>query len=477
MNPSHCDVLIVDDEADILDLVREILSEEGYNTRMAMDGETALQLMEERAPTLVLLDIWLGKNHSNGLEILDAAKHAHPQLPIIMISGHGTIETAVAAIKKGAYDFIEKPFNAARLLLLIRRAIEAAQLKRENRELRLRLGSVDRLLGVSDAMSQLRQTIEKVAPTSSRVLITGPSGSGKEITARLIHARSKRAGGPFVALNAANMAPERMEIELFGVEGEGRENGSVGRIGAFERANGGTLFLDEIAEMPMQTQGKILRVLVEQTFERVGGGSQVQVDVRVMSSCSRDPQAEINAERLRGDLFHRLNVVPIRLPPLRERREDIPELVEYMAQQFSTASGAPYRRIAEDAVALLQAHDWPGNIRQLRNNVERIVIMAGGAAGTPITAAMLPAEVIDSGALLPDKAEGVETLTRLLDGARLMSMPLREARQVFEREYLLAQMQRFGGNIPRTADFVGMDRSYLQRKVKSLDALPPGACE
>ena len=457
MNPSLCDILIVDDEADILHMVREILADEGYAARTAMDGEDALRLVQEREPTLMLLDIWLGKDHSNGLEILDAAKHACPHLPVIMISGHGTIETAVSAIKKGAYDFIEKPFNAARLLLLIRRAIEAAQLRRENKELRLRLGSVDRMLGVSGAMTQLRQTIDKVAPTSSRVLITGPSGSGKEVTARLIHARSKRADGPFVALNAAAMAPERMERELFGVEGEG-EDGAAGRTGAFEQADGGTLFLDEIAEMPLATQGKILRVLVEQTFERVGGGDQVQVDVRVMSSSSRDLRAEISAGRLRGDLFHRLNVVPVRLPPLCERREDIPALVEYMAQQFSAASGAPYRRLAEDAVALLQAHEWPGNIRQLRNNVERIIIMAGGEAGTPITADMLPAEVIDSGALLPDKA----------DGARLAGLPLREARQAFEREYLLAQMHRFGGNISRAASFIGMERSALHRKMKLL---------
>ena len=451
MNPSRCDILIVDDEADILDLVRDILTEEGYRVRAVMDGEEALKLIKAHPPTLMLLDIWLGKDHSNGLEILDLVKHAYPSLPVIMISGHGTIETAVAAIKKGAYEFIEKPFNAARLLLLTRRAIEAVNLKRENQELRLRLGSVDRVLGVSNAMNQLRQTVEKVAPTSSRVLITGPSGSGKEVIARLIHAQSKRSDGPFVALNAAAMAPERMETELFGIEGEGK-------IGAFEQADGGTLFLDEIADMPLETQGKILRVLVEQTFERVGGSSQLQVDVRVMSSSSRNIEEEIAAERLRSDLFHRLNVVPIRLPPLHERREDIPELVEYMARQFSVVSMIPYRPLASDAVALLQAHDWPGNIRQLRNNVERIIIMAGGSTGSPITASMLPAEVIDSGTLLPDKSTG----------KRLMALPLREARQVFEREYLLAQMNRFKGNISRTADFIGMERSALHRKIKSL---------
>ncbi|MCY4035671.1 MAG: sigma-54 dependent transcriptional regulator [Hyphomicrobiales bacterium] len=451
MNPSRCDVLIVDDEVDILNLVRDILTEEGYRVRVVTDGEGALKLIEAHPPTLMLLDIWLGKDHSNGLEVLDSVKRTHPNLPVIMISGHGTIETAVSAIKKGAYEFIEKPFNAARLLLLTRRAIEAVNLKRENQELRLRLGSIDRVLGVSNAMNQLRQTIEKVAPTSSRVLITGPSGTGKEVTARLIHAHSKRSESPFVALNAAAMTPKRMETELFGVEGEGK-------IGAFEQADGGTLFLDEIADMPLGTQGKILRVLVEQTFERVGGNSQVQVDVRVMSSSSRNIEEEIEEGRLRGDLFHRLNVVPVRLPPLCERREDIPELVEYMARQFSMASMIPYRPLAPDAIALLQAHDWPGNIRQLRNNVERIIIMAGGAAGSPITASMLPAEVIDSGTLLPDKSTG----------ERLMALPLREARQAFEREYLLTQMNRFEGNVSRTASFIGMERSALHRKIKLL---------
>ena len=451
MNPSRCDVLIVDDEVDILNLVRDILIEEGYRVRVVTDGEGALKLIEAHPPTLMLLDIWLGKDHSNGLEVLDSVKRTHPNLPVIMISGHGTIETAVSAIKKGAYEFIEKPFNAARLLLLTRRAIEAVNLKRENQELRLRLGSIDRVLGVSNAMNQLRQTIEKVAPTSSRVLITGPSGTGKEVTARLIHAHSKRSESPFVALNAAAMTPKRMETELFGVEGEGK-------IGAFEQADGGTLFLDEIADMPLGTQGKILRVLVEQTFERVGGNSQVQVDVRVMSSSSRNIEEEIEEGRLRGDLFHRLNVVPVRLPPLCERREDIPELVEYMARQFSMASMIPYRPLAPDAIALLQAHDWPGNIRQLRNNVERIIIMAGGAAGSPITASMLPAEVIDSGTLLPDKSTG----------ERLMALPLREARQAFEREYLLTQMNRFEGNVSRTASFIGMERSALHRKIKLL---------
>ena len=460
------DILIVDDEADILNLVGDTLAEEGYASRVALNGEEALRLMDERVPTLMLLDIWLGKEHSNGLEILDAVRRQHPHLPVIMLSGHGTIETAVAAIKKGAYDFIEKPFNAARLLLLVRRAIEAAQLRRENQELRLRLGSVDELHGTSAEVSRLRQTVEKVAPTSSRVLITGPSGSGKEVVARLLHARSKRADAPFIAVNAATMTPERMETELFGVEGGAEGEGGVGKIGAFEQADGGTLFLDEIAEMPLQTQGKILRVLVEQVFERVGGVSHVQVDVRVMSSSSRDLRAEIEAGHLRGDLFHRLNVVPIRLAPLRERREDIPALTEYMARQFAAALGMPYRPIAEDAIALLQTHDWPGNIRQLRNNVERILIMAGGAPGSPITAAMLPAEVIDSGALLPEKGDVLRT-----------NLPMREARQAFEREYLRAQMERFGGNVSRAAAFVGLERATLHRKMKSLGMTAHGAAE
>ncbi|MFA7638840.1 MAG: sigma-54 dependent transcriptional regulator [Parvibaculum sp.] len=449
------DILIVDDEADIRELVAGILNDEGYDTRSAGDSDKALAAIEARRPGLVILDIWLQGSKLDGLELLDVIRERHPDLPVIVISGHGNIETAVSAIKKGAYDFIEKPFKADRLILIVRRAIEAHRLRRENSELRLRAGDDTILIGASPALSHVRQTIEKVAPTNSRVLIQGPSGSGKEVVARLLHARSRRANNAFVAINAANMAPERMEVELFGTE---ETAAGPRKVGVFEQAHGGTLFLDEVAEMPIETQSKILRVLVDQTFERVGGGARVKVDVRVVSSSSRDLLEEIAKARFREDLYHRLNVVPINVPPLAARREDIPLLVEHFMAQICRATGLPQRRVSDDAMAALQAHDWPGNVRQLRNNIERLLILASGDPNAVVTADMLPAEVSTSAQMSVNGA----------GGEHIMALPLREARETFEREYLMAQISRFGGNISRTAAFIGMERSALHRKLKSL---------
>jgi two-component system nitrogen regulation response regulator NtrX len=389
----------------------------------------------------------------DGLELLDLVKGLDPDLPVIMISGHGNIETAVSAIKRGAYEFLEKPFKSDRLLLVVERALEAANLRRENRRLRTQAITPDGMTGRSMAAQQLRQMIAKLAGANSRVLISGPPGSGKETVARLIHGASHRARSEFVPISAAGMTPERMDVELFGQEGEG---GRPAKIGVFERAHAGTLYLDEIADMPRETQGRILRVLVEQRFRRVGGDQDVQVDVRVVSSTSRDLREEISAGRFREDLFHRLNVVPVNVPGLSERREDIPELVEYFIERISEATGLAKRRLADDALATLQVRAWPGNLRQLRNNVERMLILASGAAGEPITAAMLPAE-----AMVNDQATN-------LGAERMIALPLREAREVFEREYLNAQMLRFSGNISRTAAFIGMERSALHRKLKSL---------
>ncbi|MGB5948325.1 MAG: sigma-54 dependent transcriptional regulator [Parvibaculum sp.] len=455
------DILIVDDEADIRELVAGILNDEGYDTRVAGDSDSALAVIEARRPGLVVLDIWLQGSRLDGLELLDVVHERYPDLPVVIISGHGNVETAVSAIKKGAYDFIEKPFKADRLILVVRRAIEAYRLRRENDDLRTRIGDDMALIGSSPAIAHVRQTIEKVAPTGSRVLISGPSGSGKEVVARLLHARSRRAESPFIAINAASMAPERMEIELFGTEVS--SNGPR-KVGVFEQAHGGTLFLDEVAEMPIETQSKILRVLVDQTFERVGGGPRVKVDVRVVSSSSRDLTDEIAKGRFREDLFHRLNVVPIQVPPLSTRREDIPSLVEYFMSQISKATGLPPRRISEDAMAALQAHDWPGNVRQLRNNVERLLILTSGDPTAVVTADMLPAEV-GSSAQITVNGSG---------GEHIMALPLREARETFEREYLVAQISRFGGNISRTAAFIGMERSALHRKLKSLGVATGG---
>jgi two-component system nitrogen regulation response regulator NtrX len=381
-------------------------------------------------------------------------KGQHAELPVVMISGHGNIETAVSAIKLGAYDFIEKPFNADRLVVVASRALETLRLRREVKSLKSLTGQAQTLVGNSPALGQLRQTIDRVAPTNSRILIVGPSGAGKELAARLIHSKSSRAEGPFVVINAAAITPERMENELFGVEA----NGASGKIGALEEADGGTLFIDEIADMPMETQNRILRVLTEQSFQRVGGSAKVNVDVRIISSTSHNLEAEVAAGRLRQDLYHRLSVVPIRVPPLSERREDVPALVEYFLEQISVTTGLPKRLIGDDAIAILQSHDWPGNIRQLRNNVERLLILAGGDADATITASMLPSDV---GSLVPNMPNGA-------GGEHLMSLPLREAREMFEREYLVAQINRFGGNISRTAEFVGMERSALHRKLKAL---------
>jgi len=449
------DILIVDDEFDIRELMAGILEDEGYETRLAANSDDTLKAIQARVPRLVVLDVWLQGSRMDGLDLLAAIKEKHPDLPVVVISGHGNVETAVTAIKNGAYDYIEKPFKADRLVLIVKRALEASTLKRENEELRQRSGDEAELVGLSSGVNQLRQMVDRIAPTNSRVLVTGPSGSGKEVVARMLHARSLRSAGNFVVINAATMAPERMEEELFGIEAA---EGRPAKVGVFEQSHKGTLFLDEVADMPLETQGKILRVLVDQTFERIGGSARVQVDVRVVSSSSRDLTTEIAAGRFREDLYHRLNVVPITVPALAERREDIPVLAEHFMERIATSTGLSVRKIGEDAMAALQAHDWPGNVRQLRNNIERLLILASGDKDGAITADMLPSEVART---TPQVGEGEA-------GQNIMALPLREARESFERQYLMAQIRRFGGNISRTAAFIGMERSALHRKLKSL---------
>jgi len=452
------DILIVDDEDDIRALIAGILEDEGYDTRQAANSDEALAKINDRVPSLLILDIWLQNSTLDGMEILDRVKEAHASLPVIMISGHGNIKTAVDAIKRGAYEFIEKPFKADRLLLLVRRAVEATRLERENRELLRKVGQTNELIGTSTGLTQVRSAIDKVAPTNSRVLITGPAGAGKEVVAGMIHARSGRMRGPMVVLNCATLNPERLESELFGTENSMDGPDVSSAIGVFERAHKGTLFLDEVADMPLETQGKIVRVLQEQRFRRVGGKTEVEVDVRVIASTNRDLQQEIATGRFREDLFYRLNVVPVRVPALRERREDIPRLTKYFLRQSAEASGMPLREISDDALAALQAYDWPGNVRQLRNVIDWLLIMAPGTSRDMVRAEMLPPEIVS-----------VAPTTLQLDrGVEIMGMPLRDARETFEREYLLAQVNRFGGNISRTASFVGMERSALHRKLKSL---------
>ena len=457
MRSTGADILVVDDEADIRELVSGLLEDEGHAIRVASNSEEALAAVRARKPSLIVLDIWMQGGGMDGLEMLDLVKGLDEDLPVVMMSGHGNIETAVSALKRGAYDFIEKPFKSDRLVVVVERALEAATLKRENRRLRLQSMTPTGLIGRSAAAQVLRTTIAKVAPANSRVLISGAPGVGKELVARQIHEASPRARAEFVAISAAGMTPERLDSELFGEEGH---DGRPRKIGLFERAHGGTLYIDDVSDMPRESQSRVLRVLVEQRFRRVGGEQDVQVDVRVVSSTSKDLKAEITEGRFREDLFHRLNVVPIRVPPLAERREDIAELVEHFVDLLSSSQGLQRRRIGDDAVAVLQVHPWPGNVRQLRNNVERLLILATGDPSDPITAEMLPQEVAASGG------------TTSLGADKIIALPLREAREVFEREYLSAQIMRFGGNISRTAAFIGMERSALHRKLKSLGVSP-----
>jgi two-component system nitrogen regulation response regulator NtrX len=448
------DILIVDDEADIRELIGGLLEDDGYEPREAADADGALDAIRARKPSLVILDVWLQGSRLDGIELLDEFRALDPELPVIVISGHGTIETAVAAIRKGAYDFIEKPFKSDKLLLTVKRALETSKLRSENAQLRARSEAQSSLIGESTGIVQVRQLIDRVAPTNSRVLIRGPSGAGKETVARLIHENSPRAGADFVAVSAPGMSPEVVEAELFGRE---NDDGSVKHVGLFERAHGGTLYLDEIADMPPETQSKLLRLLVEQRFRRIGGAADVQVNVRVISSTAQDLNARIQEGRFREDLYHRLAVVPVTVPALAERREDIPALVNHFVTRLTVSAGLPKREFGDDVMAALQAHGWPGNVRQLRNNIERLLILATGAANEPITLDSLPSEVVtrdnhDAG----------------FDAEKMIALSLREARENFEREYLKAQIDRFGGNISRTAAFIGMERSALHRKLKSL---------
>ena len=448
------DILIVEDEDDIRAMIGGILEDDGYEVRLTATSAEAINSLKSRKPSLMILDVWLKGSAMDGIELLDSIKKSHPNMPVIIISGHGTVETAVSAIRKGAYDYIVKPFKADKLLVTCKRALENARLKSENEELKGKRSHDVALIGTSSHVIQLKQKITKIALTNSRVLISGQSGSGKELIARLLHENSLRSKGPFKAVNAASIIPERVEEELFGVEDE---SGNLNKIGLLERAHNGTLYLDEVADMPIETQGKLLRLLVEQRFRRLGGKDDVQVDVRVITSSSRDLLKEVSLGRFREDLYHRLNVMPLEAPPLKERREDIPALVEHFIAQLSSSTGLPSRKIGEDAMAALQAHNWPGNVRQLRNNVERLLILATGDPSQAITLKTLPPEV-----------SVVKATKGNNENEKLISLSLRDAREHFERDYLKAQIQRFGGNISRTANFVGMERSALHRKLKSL---------
>ncbi len=446
------DILVVDDERDIRDLVAGVLSDEGYDCRTAGDSDSALAMVDERRPSLVLLDVWLHGSPMDGLEVLDAIKQREPNLPVIIFSGHGNVDTAVSAVSRGAMDFIEKPFEAEKLLHLVERATETERLRRENERLREGMTSPDEFTGNSSAINAVRATLKRVANTGSRVLISGPAGAGKEVAARLLHAWSPRANKAFVTVNSARITPERFEHELFGEEADGK----LVRAGLLELADGGTLYLDEVADMPESTQARILRVLTDQGFVRVGGNRQVGVDVRVVSSTARDLLKEIEEKRFREDLFYRLNVVPIEIPPLADRRDDIPALADHFFTRYAREQGLEPPTVAPEALAAMQAYDWPGNVRQLRNVIERTVILAPREDFKTITPDMLPPEITGGS----DESGG--------GMSSLMGVPLREARESFEREYLRIQIRRFSGNISKTAGFIGMERSALHRKLKLL---------
>jgi len=455
------DILIIDDEDDIRDLIAGILEDEGFETRQAHDADSGLNEIARRRPSLVFLDIWMQGSRLDGLQLLDVFQSQHPDMPVVMISGHGNVETAVSAIRRGAYDYIEKPFKIDRLLLITQRAMEATRLKSEVADLRERSTStaVD-MVGTSPALQQVRGVIEKSAPTNSRIFISGASGTGKGLVARQLHMRSQRAEAPFVEINCSLYSPEEVQVVLFGREAREKTGVLRTEVGALERAHGGTLYLSEVVSLPPAAQQALLRTLVENKFNRVGGTVPVPIDVRIISSSSQNVAQLIEESQFRSDLFHRLSIVPIHLTPLKERREDVPPLVNIFIEQICRMHNLRSLSIGEDAVAVLQAQDWPGNARQLRNSIERLLILVKDQAppdGT-ITAALLPSDI---GEVLPTVGD--------TDGsAHLMSLPLREAREVFERQYLLAQIERFGGNISKTAEFVGMERSALHRKIKSL---------
>ncbi len=451
--------LVVDDEADIRDLVSDVLKDSGFTVKLAANSVSTFETLAEKIPDVIILDIWLKNSELDGLGILEVVRRKYPELPVVMISGHGNIETAINSLKMGAYDYVEKPFKQDRLIHTLKRAVETARLQSENRELKVGTGMPDILAGNSSVISHLRQAIDRVAPTGSRVFITGPAGSGKEYVAQVIHNNSLRKNGPFIALNAASLTQDNVDIELFGTEESTDLTAPPRKTGVFERANGGTLFIDEITDIPLKTQGRFVRFLQDKSFERIGSSKRIEVDVRVIAATNRDIDKEIREGRFREDLFYRLNVVPLRVPALKERREDIATLCEFFLAQAAEAARHPVRKLSDEALAVIQAYDWPGNVRQLRNVIEWLLIMHPDGSGDVIGSEMLPRELFDAtpAAVTPD----VNT--------DIMSMKLREAREIFERQYLTAQINRFGGNISRTATFIGMERSALHRKLKSLE--------
>ena len=445
-------ILIVDDEKDIRQLISDILKDEGYSTKLAANSTECINEINSSPPDLLILDIWLKDSHMDGIDILKVAQRDNPEIPVVIISGHGNIEIAVAAIKQGAYDFIEKPFNTDQLLVVINRAMEVSKLRRENSALKIQDITRSEMVGKSTTFKNLKNNLDKVTKSNGRVLLTGPPGSGKEVAARYIHANSNRNDFPFITINCASIESNRMEEVLFGSQYKGSEV----EPGLLEMAHGGMVYFDEVADMPIGTQSKILRVLVEQQFIRLGGSDTVRVDLRVISSTTKNLKALITEGKFREELYHRLNVVPIEVPSLEDRRDDIPELSLLFLQELHSQQGLSARKLSEDSLAFLQSMEWPGNVRQLKNHIERILILGPNDDFISVN------ELNELDPSFED--ENIETVIN-----NIVTLPLREARELFERDYLLTQINRFGGNISRTASFVGMERSALHRKLKSLN--------
>ncbi|MGV6838897.1 MAG: nitrogen assimilation response regulator NtrX [Planktomarina sp.] len=451
------DILIVDDENDIRELVSDILQDEGFETRSVGNSTAALAALQDNEPALMILDIWLKDSDMDGIDILKHVKKAHPSVPVIIISGHGNIEIAVAAIKQGAYDYVEKPFNIDQLLVVVHRAMEAAKLRHENQSLKEKSNELAPMIGQSVAFRSFKSQLDKVTGSNGRVMLTGAAGTGKELAARYIHANSNRSSAPFLCVNCASLEPHNVENVLYGTFSEGKVS-----PGLFKQCDGGVIFLDEISELPIETQSHLLRVLADQKYLIPGTAQTEEIDVRFISASTRNLHQEVENGRLREDLFHRLNVVPISVPSLDERREDIVHLAEHILQSLHDTQGLPRKALSRDAQKMLQSMPWPGNIRQLRNHMERVLILGGD---TPI----IEEEDLPATEAKPDSVDG----QIVLSGA-VANLTLKEARELFEREYLLSQINRFGGNVSRTASFIGMERSALHRKLKSLGVITSG---
>jgi two-component system nitrogen regulation response regulator NtrX len=446
-------ILVIDDEPGIRSAVRDILEDEGHTVHVAEDAVVGLEIMESERPDLTVLDVWLPR--MGGLEALTKMREARPDMEVLVVSGHGTIDMAVRALKLGAFDFIEKPLSIDRLLTAARNALKVASLKRENKDLRRAVAApfeIEPLIGSSAALQEVRTLIEQAAASDARILITGENGTGKELAARLIHAKSKRAGKPFIEVNCAAIPDTLLESELFGHEKGAFTDAVSQRTGRFEAADGGTLFLDEVADLSLPAQAKVLRVLQELRFERLGGQKTIAVDVRVIAATNKDIRAEIEAGRFREDLYFRLAVVPIRMPALRERLDDLPELCRHFLARAASA-GAPEREISPDAIAALQARGWPGNIRELANFLERVAVLSDERIVTPETVARI----------LGDDARGRQESPL---GKRYRELPLAEARELFERDYLAHKLRECDYNVAKAAVAAGIHPSGFHAKMK-----------